>query len=159
MIFFEHKKLYKTKGDLPEEEYSIPFGKGNVVREGHDMTVVAISNMVRVAQEAADDLKAQHNFELEIIDPRTIVPLDLDLIGESIKKTNTAVIVEEGVLRGGVGSDIASQIHEQYFDELDFPVTRIASKNVPIPMPPLMEQAVIPNKDRLVHDICALVGL
>ncbi len=159
VLFFEHKKLYKTKTDVPEEEYTLPFGQGKIVRKGRDMTVIAISNMVNVAEEAADGLKSTYNFELEIIDPRTIVPLDLDLIGESLKKTNKAVVVEEGVLRGGVGSEISSRIHECYFDELDFPVTRIASRNIPIPMTPLMEQRVIPDKDRIVNDIRSLVGL
>lgn len=159
VLFFEHKKLYKTTDEVPESEYTIPFGQGNIVREGKDMTVVAISNMVKIAEEAADELKNTHNFELEIIDPRTIVPLDLDLIGESLKKTNKAMVVEEGVLRGGVGSEISARIHEAYFDELDFPVTRIASRNIPIPMSPLMEKSVIPNKERIIREICSLVGL
>jgi pyruvate/2-oxoglutarate/acetoin dehydrogenase E1 component len=159
VLFFEHKKLYKTKSEVPETEYAVEFGQGRIVREGKDMTVVAISNMVKVVEEAADELKTRYGYELEIIDPRTIVPLDLDLIGESLKKTNKAFVVEEGVLRGGVGSEISARIHEQYFDELDFPVTRIASRNIPIPMSPLMEQSVIPNKDRIVSEICALVGI
>ena len=159
VLFFEHKKLYKTKGEVPETEYTVPFGQGRVVREGKDMTLIAISNMVKIAEEAADELKTKYSFELEIIDPRTIVPLDLDLIGESLKKTNKAVVVEEGVLRGGVGSEISARIHEQYFDELDYPVTCIASRNIPIPMTPVMEKSVIPNKERIVQEICTLVGL
>jgi pyruvate/2-oxoglutarate/acetoin dehydrogenase E1 component len=159
VLFFEHKKLYKTKGEVPAEEYTVPFGKGRVVREGKDLTVIAISHMVKVAEEAAEELKKQHDFELEILDPRTIVPLDLALIGESINKTNKAVVLEEGVLRGGVGAEIASQIHEHYFDDLDFPVTRIASRNLPIPMTPLMEKSVIPSKERIIQDIRTLVGL
>jgi pyruvate/2-oxoglutarate/acetoin dehydrogenase E1 component len=159
VLFFEHKKLYKTKGEVPAEEYTVPFGKGRVVREGKDLTVIAISHMVKVAEEAAEELKKQHDFELEILDPRTIAPLDLALIGESINKTNKAVVLEEGVLRGGVGAEIASQIHEHYFDDLDFPVTRIASRNLPIPMTPLMEKSVIPSKERIIQDIRTLVGL
>ncbi len=159
VLFFEHKKLYKTKSEVPTAEYTVPFGQGRVVREGQDMTVVAISHMVNVAEEAADELKKHHNFELEIIDPRTIVPLDLELIGESLQKTNKAVVLEEGVLRGGVGSEISARIHETYFDELDYPVTCIASRNIPIPMTPIMEKSVIPNKDRIVQEICNLVGL
>ncbi len=159
VLFFEHKKLYKTKNDVPESEYTIPFGQGRIVREGKDLTLIAISNMVNIAEKVADELKAEYNFELEIIDPRTIVPLDLDLIGESVKKTNKAVTLEEGALRGGVGSEISARIHEKYFDELDYPVTCIASRNIPIPMTPVMEKSVIPNKERIIREICSLVGL
>ena len=103
VLFFEHKKLYKTKSEVPETDYTLRFGQGKIVREGGDMTAIAISNMVHVAEEAADELRTKYDFELEIIDPRTIVPLDLDLIGESLKTTNKAIIIEEGVLRGGAG--------------------------------------------------------
>jgi pyruvate/2-oxoglutarate/acetoin dehydrogenase E1 component len=159
VLFFEHKKLYKTKQEIPEGQYDIPFGKGRIVREGSDLTLVAFSYMVKVAEEAAAELAENHGFKVEIVDPRTIVPLDLDLIGSSIEKTSKAVILEEGVLRGGVGSEISARIMEEYFDYLDFPVKRIASRNLPIPMTPLMEEAVLPGKERILREICDLVGL
>ena len=159
VLFFEHKKLYKVKGEVPEEEYTVPFGQGKIVRPGKDLTVVALSYMVKVAEEAAVELQERYQFELEIIDPRTIVPLDLALITESVAKTHKAAVIEEGVLRAGVGAEIAAQIQAQAFDELDFPILRIASRNTPIPMTPLMEQSVIPNKARIVAEICQLVGL
>ena len=158
VLFFEHKMLYKLKGDVPEEEYTIPFGQGRIIREGNDLTVVAVSNMVTVAREAAVALKEQTGLDVEIIDPRTLVPLDMEMIGESVKKTHKAVILEEGVLRGGVGSEITARINDTVFDWLDFPVKRIAARNMPIPMTPHMEQAVLPGKDRVVQEIRDFLG-
>jgi len=159
VLFFEHKKLYSTKGIVPEEEYKIPFGKARIAREGKDLTVIAISYMNNLALEAADELKAKHNIELEIIDPRTLVPFDLETVGRSLKKTNKAVIIEEGVKRDGVGAEISSLIMENYFDYLDFPVKRIASKNSFIPMSPNLEKAVIPNKESIIREIEELLIL
>ncbi|MHB1347443.1 MAG: alpha-ketoacid dehydrogenase subunit beta, partial [Candidatus Humimicrobiaceae bacterium] len=153
VIFFEHKKLYPLKCEVPQDEYTIPFGKAKIVREGKDITIIAISYMVNVCQKAADILKEKYNFEAEIIDPRTLVPLDIESIGKSVKKTNNAVIVEEGPKRNGVGSEISSIIMENFFDYLDFPVKRIASKNSIIPMSPLLEKAVIPDTDSVVNEI------
>ncbi|MEI7616941.1 MAG: alpha-ketoacid dehydrogenase subunit beta, partial [Actinomycetota bacterium] len=159
VLFFEHKKLYSTKGIVPEEEYKIPFGKARIAREGKDLTVIAISYMNNLALEAADELKAKHNIELEIIDPRTLVPFDLETVGRSLKKTNKAVIIEEGVKRDGVGAEISSLIMENFFDYLDFPVKRIASKNSFIPMSPNLEKAVIPNKESIIREIEELLIL
>ena len=116
VLFFEHKKLYKTKAEVPEEEYSIPFGKGKIVKEGSDLTIVALSYMVNVAKESALELENKYGLDVEIIDPRTIVPLDINIIGNSVKKTSKLVILEEGVLRGGVGAEICSQVNENFFD-------------------------------------------
>mgnify|MGYP001121168238 CR=1 FL=1 len=121
VLFFEHKKLYKTKAEVPEEEYSIPFGKGKIVKEGSDLTIVALSYMVNVAKESALELENKYGLDVEIIDPRTIVPLDINIIGNSVKKTSKLVILEEGVLRGGVGAEICSQVNENFFDYLDKP--------------------------------------
>ncbi len=153
VLFFEHKKLYKIKCDVPEDEYSIPFGKGKVVREGSDITLVAISYMVTVANQAASELKNEYGIDVEIIDPRTLVPLDTDIIVESIKKTSKLVILEETYMRGGLGSEIGSIICEKYMDLLDCPIKKIASRNVPVPMPPSLVNEVIPDKDRVIKEI------
>ena len=159
VIFFEHKKLYSLKCEVPEDEYTVPFGKARIVRKGNDITVIAISYMVKIAESVAEILKEKDGIDIEIIDPRTLVPLDIETIGESIKKTNKAIIIEEGPKRNGVGSEISSLIMENFFDYLDFPVRRIASKNSIIPMSPLLEKAVIPDAEKAVKEIKELLML
>jgi pyruvate/2-oxoglutarate/acetoin dehydrogenase E1 component len=153
VLFFEHKKLYKTKSEVPEEEYTIPLGKGKIVRQGKDITLVALSYMVNIAIAAADELKEKYNIDVEVIDPRTLVPLDTEIIADSVKKTSRLAILEESHLRGGIGAEIGSIICEQHMDWLDCPIKKIASKNVPIPMPASLVNEVIPNKDRVVKEI------
>jgi pyruvate/2-oxoglutarate/acetoin dehydrogenase E1 component len=154
VLFFENRKLYKTKSLIPDEEYTIPLGKGNVVREGKDLTIIALSYMVKVAEKVADKLKLDRGIDVEIIDPRTIVPLDEEIIAGSIAKTTKVVIVEESPLRGGVGAEISAIIAERYMDYLDHPIKRIATKNVPIPVSPPLEKCVIPNTESVYNDIC-----
>ena len=153
VIFFEHKKLYPLKGNVPEEEYKIPFGQARIAREGKDLTIIAISYMVNVALEAAEEIKAKHNIDIEIIDPRTLVPFDLDAVEKSVRKTNKVVVLEEGPKRDGVGAEISSLIMENLFDYLDFPLKRIAAKNSIVPMSPLLEKAVLPNKESVIKEI------
>ncbi len=153
VLFFEHKKLYKQKFDVPEEEYTIPFGEGRIIRNGKDLTIFATSYMVNIALEVAEKLKEKENLEIEIIDPRTLVPLDLDLIINSVKKTSKLITLEEGPLRGGIGAEITSLINESCFDYLDYPIKRIASKNIPIPMSGPMEKEVIPNAKSVEKEI------
>ena len=153
VVFFEHKKLYKTEGNVPEKEYSIPFGKGVVAREGKDLTIVAISYMVKIAEEVADEMKESHGIEIEIIDPRTLVPLDIGIIGDSIKKTSKLLVLEEGNERSGVAAEISYRANEEFSDYLDYPIKRIGSKNSPIPMTPNLEKAIIPNKDSIISGI------
>ena len=153
VLFFEHKKLYKTKCGVPQEEYSIPFGKGRVVREGADVTIVALSYMVTVATSAAEELSQGYGIEAEVIDPRTLVSLDTGIIAESVKKTSRLAVLEETYIRGGIGSEIGSIIAEKYMDFLDCPVKKIASKNVPIPMPASLSNEVIPGRERVVEEI------
>ncbi len=153
VIFFEHQRLYNIESEIPEEEYYIDFGKANVIKEGNDLTLVAFSYMVKVSQEAIEVLEKKHGVSIELIDPRTLVPLDYGTISDSVKKTNKLVIVEEGVLRAGVGSEIASEINEKCFDYLDYPVKRIASKNYLIPLNPKMSKSIVPNKERIIKEI------
>ena len=153
VLFFEHKKLYKQKFEVPKEEYTIPFGKGRTVREGKDLTIFATSYMVTIAVEVAERLKEKQSLEIEIIDPRTLVPLDLELIINSVKKTSKLITLEEGPLRGGIGAEISSLINESCFDHLDYPIKRIGSKNIPIPMSGPMEEEVIPNIESVDKEI------
>ncbi len=159
VLFFENRKLYKTKCPVPEEEYTLPIGKGRVVREGKDLTIVAVSYMVRVAEKVAEELKSEKGIEAEIIDPRTIVPLDEELIAASIEKTGRVATLEEGHLRGSIGSEISAVIAEKYMDFLDHPIQRIGSKNVPIPASVTLEKATIPNKESVCQDICRFFRL
>lgn len=146
VMFLEHKHLYMTKGHVPEEEYVIEFGKADVKRTGDDVTIIAWSNMIPRVLEAAEEL-AEEGISVEIVDPRTLVPLDKDAILASVAKTNRAVVVQEAVRRGGVASDIASIIQAEAFYDLDAPVEIVAGLNTPIPFNLELEQASVPQKD------------
>ncbi len=159
VIFFEHQKLYKSESEIPEEEYFIPFGEGKIVKEGKDLTIVSFSNMLNVSITAVEELEKKHGLSIEVIDPRTLVPLDIELIRDSVEKTSKLVIIEEGVLRAGVGSEISSEITESCFDFLDCPVKRIASKNFLIPISPVMEKQVIPDEQRIISEIEGLLNI
>ncbi|MCI2253741.1 alpha-ketoacid dehydrogenase subunit beta [Domibacillus sp. PGB-M46] len=153
VVFYEHKLLYRTSGHVPEEQYSIPLGKADVKREGTDVTIVATAIMVHKALEAAAELEKE-GISVEVIDPRTIVPLDEETIIESVKKTGRLIVVHEAVKRGGIGGEIASMIAEsEAFDYLDAPIKRLGGLAVPIPYNPTLEKAAIPQ----VPDIIAAV--
>ena len=150
VIFYEHKLCYKTTSDVPEELYSIPLGKADIKREGSDVTIVATAIMVHKALEAAAKLEEQE-IRVEVIDPRTLVPLDTETIIESVKKTGRLVVVHEAVKRGGFGGEIASTIAEsEAFDYLDAPIMRLGGKAVPIPYNPELEKSAIPGVDDIV---------
>ncbi|WP_309091417.1 alpha-ketoacid dehydrogenase subunit beta [Domibacillus sp.] len=153
VVFYEHKLLYRTSGHVPEEQYSIPLGKADVKREGTDVTIVATAIMVHKALEAAAELEKE-GISVEVVDPRTIVPLDEETIIESVKKTGRLIVVHEAVKRGGIGGEIASMIAEsEAFDYLDAPIKRLGGLAVPIPYNPTLEKAAIPQ----VPDIIAAV--
>ena len=149
VIFLEHKLLYMTEGPVPEEEYTIDLGVADTKRPGRDCTLIAWSNMVPRSLEAATQLAAQ-GIEVEVIDPRTLVPLDREAILESVCRTEHVVIVQEAVRRGGVASDIASIIQAEAFDYLDAPVEIVAGRNTPIPFNQRLEQASIPQTADIV---------
>jgi pyruvate/2-oxoglutarate/acetoin dehydrogenase E1 component len=157
-IFIEHKLLYASRGEVPEEEYLIPVGQAEIKRPGTDATLVATSRMVHLALGAADRLAAE-GVEVEVIDPRSLVPLDIGTILASVEKTGRAVIVHESCERGGIGAEIASQIQERAFDYLDWPVLRVANPNVPIPFSPRLEAAAIPDEGRIVEAVRRSLGL
>jgi pyruvate/2-oxoglutarate/acetoin dehydrogenase E1 component len=151
-IFLEHKLLYSTKGDIPDSEYLIPFGKADIKRKGKDATIVAISYMVNEALKAAQHL-SEEGIEVEVIDPRTLVPLDLETILQSVRKTNRIVVVHEGCKRGGIGAEIACNIMEAAFDFLDAPIERVGALNVPIPYSKPLETFVIPSEESIIRGV------
>jgi pyruvate dehydrogenase E1 component beta subunit len=153
VIFYEHKLLYKTKGDVPEEPYSIPLGKADVKRIGKDVTVVATSIMVHKALEAAAELEKE-GIDVEVIDPRTLVPLDEETIIKSVKKTGRLIVVHEAVKRGGFGGEIASIIAEsEAFDYLDAPIKRLGGLPIPIPYNPTLEKAAVPQITDIIQAV------
>ena len=160
VIFIEHEGLYGTRGEVADEgDEMLPFGKAAVRREGGDVTIVGVLKMAQVAENAAAQLADEHSVEAEVIDPRTLRPLDLDTILESVRKTNRAVIVEEGWPHGGVGANLATLITEQAFDYLDAPVQRVTGADVPMPYSRRLEQAAIPHEEHVVKAaLAALEG-
>ncbi len=153
VIFIEHKLLYKkVKGEVPEELYTIPLGKADIKKEGKDITVVATSFMVQKVLKIADSLLSK-GIDIELIDPRTIKPLDLETIIKSVKKTGRAVLVEEACYTGGFTSFLASEIQARAFDWLDEPIVRIAGLDCPIPYSPVLENVVIPSEERIEKGI------
>jgi pyruvate/2-oxoglutarate/acetoin dehydrogenase E1 component len=149
VMFIEHKLLYLTRGHVPAEEYTIEFGKADVKRKGRDVTLIAWSGMVPKSLAAAEEL-ARIGIEVEVIDLRTLVPLDKETILKSVRKTEHCLIVQEAVRRGGVASDIASIIQEEAFDYLDAPIKILAGHNTPIPFSLNLEKASVPQKDDIV---------
>jgi pyruvate dehydrogenase E1 component beta subunit len=150
VIFIEHESLYGMRGEVPENGGPMRFGEAAVRREGNDVTIVGISRMAVTAERAADTLAAQEDIEAEVIDPRTLRPLDLDTILESVRKTNRCVVVEEGWPHGGVGANIAALVQEQAFDHLDAPIQRVTGADVPMPYSKALEQAAIPHEEHVV---------
>ena len=143
-----NKKMLGVKGPVPEELYAIPFGVANVVREGSDVTIVAIGRMVPEALKAAERLAAD-GIAAEVIDPRTVQPLDTPTIIASVKKTNRVLVVHEAVEFGGIGAEISAQVQEQAFDWLDAPVARLAAPFAPVPYAPILENAYVPDAPRI----------
>ena len=157
VLFLEHKSLLNNKGYVPEEEYFIPFGQAAIVREGTQATVVAIGSMVRKTIEACDAL-AGEGVSIEIIDPRTLAPLDIDTILQSVHKTGRLLIVDETFAPCGVGAEIAAQVMAKGFDDLDAPVQRLNGIHTPTPYSPPLEAAVVPNTNQIVQSIRDLLA-
>ena len=146
VIIFEDKLMYNDKAPVPEEEYLIPFGKANILRQGSDITLIATSSMVQVAQKAADMLAAE-GISAEVIDPRTIVPLDEEALVNSVKKTSRAIVIDEGYQNFGVTGEIASRLNEKAFFYLDEPVRRMGAMDVPVPFSPVLEDLTVPTAE------------
>lgn len=150
VIFLEHKMLYDVKGPVPEgEDFAIPFGKANVVAEGKDLTIIAVGLMVQKALQAREIL-AKENIQAEVVDVRTLVPLDTATLVESVTKTNRVLIVHEAHERSGPGAEIAAVLASEAVEYLDGPIVRVAAKNVPIPYSPVLENYVLPSTEDIV---------
>jgi 2-oxoisovalerate dehydrogenase E1 component beta subunit len=151
VIFFEHKYLYRRiKEEVPEEDYVVPLGKARVAREGRDISVITYAAMVHLALEAAE-LLAKEGIELEIIDLRTLAPLDREAIAQTVKKTNKVILLHEDTRTGGIGGEIAAIINEEAFDDLDGPIIRIAALDTPVPFSPPQEEHFLPQLKDVVE--------
>lgn len=157
VIFIEHKKLYGEACQVPEEEYLVPLGKGEVKRPGNDVTVVTYSRYVNRVLNVAEELK-NDGIELEVVDPRTLKPLDEEVILNSVKKTGKAMVVYEACRTGGFGAEIAAMIAEKAFDYLDAPVKRVAALDSPIPFNPKLENYILPNEEKIKTTVLELTG-
>ena len=151
VLYFEHKGLYRRiKEDLPEQDYTVPIGQARVFRQGTDLSIITYGAMVYAAQEAAETLAAE-GISAEIVDLRTLLPLDEETILASVRKTSRAMVLHEDTLTGGFGGEIAARITERAFDCLDAPVVRIAAADTPVPYSPPLEDAFLPNADKVVQ--------
>jgi 2-oxoisovalerate dehydrogenase E1 component beta subunit len=151
VIFFEHKGLYRRiKEDLPEGEYTVPIGKASVFRPGTDLSIITYGAMVYVAQEAAETLERE-GVSTEIIDLRTVLPIDEETVLESVRKTSRAILLHEDTLTGGIGAELAARIAERAFEYLDAPVVRIAAPDTPVPFSPPLEEAFLPNAEKVLE--------
>lgn len=152
VLFFEHRLLYAMKGEIPEGEYMIPLGQADVKRQGRDVTVVATAMMVYKSLEAAVEL-SKEDIEIEVIDPRSLAPLDCETLVNSVKKTGRLLIVHEACKTGGIGGEIAAIAAKEAFGYLDAPIERIGSPDIPVPFSPLLENYYIPKKEDIVATV------
>lgn len=152
ILFIEHATLYQVRDEVTDEDVLVPIGKSKIQRQGTDVTIVTYSKMLEISMKASDQL-AKEGIEAEIVDLRSLRPLDMDPVIESFKKTNRAVIVEEGWRSFGVGSEVASRIYEQAFDYVDAPIQRVAQKEVPLPYNRALEQLALPQVDDVIKAV------
>jgi len=158
VIFIEHESLYGVRGEVPEGEHLVHFGRARVARAGEDVTIVGISRMALTAERAAETLATEHGVQAEVIDPRTLRPLDLQTILSSVARTNRCVVVEEGWPHGGVGANLATLITEQAFDDLDAPVIRVTGADVPMPYSKPLEDIAYPHEGQVVAAALSALG-
>ena len=157
VVFFEDKMMFATKGAVPADEYTIPFGVADVKREGDDVTLIATSSMVYVALEAAEGLEGE-GISAEVIDPRTLVPLDRAALAASARKTGRVIVLDEGHQSYGASAELAAVVAEDAFFHLDAPVRRLGAMDVPIPFSPVLEDETVPTPERVVAAALELVG-
>ncbi len=156
IIFIEHKGLYFTKGPVPEEEYTLPLGVADIKREGDDVTIFATSKMVLVALEAAEEL-ARQGISCEVVDPRTLKPLDMETLLGSVRKTHRLVVVVEACLTGSFASEVAARVGEEGFDELDAPIQRVCAEDVPIPYAGNLEAEATPQTKDVIQAVKRII--
>jgi pyruvate/2-oxoglutarate/acetoin dehydrogenase E1 component len=157
VIFFEHRTLYGIKASVPDEIEPIPLGRARVHREGEDVTVIATGRLVHESLAAAEEAEKE-GVSVEVIDPRTLQPLDEDALVDSVKKTNRAVVAHEAVTRMGFGAEVAAVLQYQAFDWLDAPIERVGARFVPLPFAPVMEEFVVPHSEDVLEAIRRTVG-
>src|SRR3954464_8900857 len=157
VIFCEHKLMYDLRAEVPDEPYTIPFGEANIVRDGDDVTIVALARMVHYASEAAEAL-AKAGIEIELIDPRTTSPLDEDTILESVERTGRLVIVDEATPRCSFATDVAALVADRAFDALKAPIRRVTAPHTPVPFTPSLEKLYIPSPDKIAAAIREVHG-
>jgi pyruvate dehydrogenase E1 component beta subunit len=157
VLFVEHKQLYGIKGEVPEGDYTVPIGKADVKRSGKDLTIFSYSYCVHMALEAAEKLAAE-GIDAEVVDLRTLNPLDFDTVAESVSKTHRAMVVHDSHARCGIGADLAAQIQEKLFDELDAPVLRVCGLDSPVPFSGVLEEVMLPSVGRVVSTAKELVS-
>jgi acetoin:2,6-dichlorophenolindophenol oxidoreductase subunit beta len=157
VVFFEHRTLYPLKEDVPDELEPVPLGQARIHREGSDVTVVAIGRLVHEALKAAEEAETE-GISVEVLDPRTLLPLDEEAIVDSVKKTNRCVVTHEAVTRMGFGAEVTAVVQDQAFDWLDAPVERVGAKFAPLPFAPVMEQYVVPHAEDVLNAIRRTVG-
>jgi len=150
VVFVEHRGLYWSKGQVPDGDHTVPIGQAAVLRQGEHITIVALSSMVGPALAAADEL-AKEGISVELIDPRTISPLDVEAIVQSVKKTSRLIVVHEAVEQGGIGAEIVARIQQETFYYLDSPIIRVAAPFAPVPAAPTLEKQFLPGKERIVN--------
>jgi len=156
VIFIEHKRLYMTECEVPEEQYAIPFGEAAVVREGNDVTIVGVQKMVLTSLEAAK-LLAEQGVDAEVIDPRTYSPLDIGTIVKSVEKTGRLVVVDESHPRCSLATDIAAQVADLAFSSLRAPIKRVTGAHTPVPFSPPLEDAFIPQPSNVVRAVMEII--
>ena len=157
VVFVENKTLYFRREQVVDGRAAVPLGRARIARPGRDVTVVALSRLVSEALAAAEEL-AKEGIEIEVIDPRTLVPLDLDTIIESVARTHRLVVAHEAVVHGGFGAEIAAQMQEAAFDELDAPIERVGAPFAPVPFSPPLEDAYLPGRTDVVAAVRAVLG-
>lgn len=150
VVFIEHKLLYNTKGAVPDQEYLVPIGKADIKRSGDDLTIVATSRMVIMTMNAAEQL-ASEGIQAEVVDPRTLKPLDIETIVQSVMKTHRLLVVNEGVRTCGFAAEVMARVNEEAFDYLDAPISRVTSEDVVIPYSANLEQAALPNEEKILQ--------
>lgn len=156
IMFIENATLYQVRGDVPEEDYLEPIGVSKVQREGDDVTIVTYSKMLQYSLDAAEQL-SKDGIEAEVVDLRTLRPLDMEPVIESFKRTNRAVIVEEGWRSYGVGAEVAARLYEEAFDYIDAPIRRVAQKEVPLPYNQALEQMALPQREDIIEAVKGIV--
>jgi acetoin:2,6-dichlorophenolindophenol oxidoreductase subunit beta len=150
VVFIEHRGLYWSKGQVPDGDVAVPIGKATIVKEGNDLTIVALSGMIAPALAAAEELKAE-GISVEVIDPRSISPLDTTTVVNSVKKTSRVIVIHEAVEQGGIGAEIVAKVQQEAFYYLDMPVLRVAAPYAPVPASPPLEKSFVPGQEQIIQ--------